>query len=220
MRSALVAVAASQRFYQAPVPGTMQVSSQAVSYGMPYAAPLSYGQASAYPSVPVVAAPVQVPTSSAPSNKALSLAAGAALGATVAVLFSSGKKSAPKAAAKKPAAKKPVAKKPVAKKPVAKPVAKKPVARPRPVARPAAKPAPKVVKRSSGKSPVGKGGIFPWVTNEPGTYAKPLMLSSIDFLGDDGDALVGWGFMPNSVKALYNPRGRKGLFGGCTTPSK
>jgi len=92
--------------------------------------------------------------------------------------------------------------------------------------RPAPRPAPKKtvaapVKRSgSGKSPVGKGGILPWVTNEPGTYARPLMLSSIDFLADDGDSFVGWGAMPNSVKALYNPKGRKGLFAGCITPSK
>ena len=29
------------------------------------------------------------------------------------------------------------------------------------------------------------------------------MLSSFDFTGDDGDKLIGWGFMPDSVKALY-----------------
>ena len=56
--------------------------------------------------------------------------------------------------------------------------------------------------------------------NEPGTYAKPLMLSRIDFTGDDGDRFVGWGGMPPSVKALYNPKGRKGLFAGCITPAK
>merc|ERR1719197_2439509 len=190
MRSALVAVATA-RFFQAPAPGTVPVSSPAATYAVP--SPVSYGfdQAAAFPSVPVAAAPVQVPVSGASSNRVLSLAAGAALGATVAVLFSSGKKSAPKG---KPAAKKPVAKKPVA------------------------KTAP--VRKSSGRSPVGKGGILPWVTNEPGTYAKPIMLSSINFLGDDGDDWVGWGFMPNSVKALYNPNGAKGLFGGCKTPSK
>ena len=38
------------------------------------------------------------------------------------------------------------------------------------------------------------------------------MLSSIDFTSNDGDALVGWGFMPNSVKNLY-PKGYKGMFG-------
>ena len=42
-------------------------------------------------------------------------------------------------------------------------------------------------------------------------YAKPLMLSSIDFTGDDSDAFIGWGFMPDSVKKLYNRKGRKGL---------
>ena len=45
-------------------------------------------------------------------------------------------------------------------------------------AAPAPKPVKKVVKKSvkktvsSGKSPVGKGGIFPWITNEPGS-AQP-----------------------------------------------
>merc|ERR1719198_1660420 len=66
----------------------------------------------------------------------------------------------------------------------------------------------KSVKKASTE---GKGGILPWVTNTPGTYAKPLMLSSVNFLGDDGDAWIGWGFMPNSVKKLYNPNGKKGL---------
>jgi len=66
----------------------------------------------------------------------------------------------------------------------------------------------------------GKGGFFPWIVNEPGTYAKPLMLSRFDFTGDDGDKFVGWGGMPPSVKALYNPNGRKGLLGGCITPAK
>jgi hypothetical protein len=145
---------------------------------------------------------------------------GAALGATVAVLFSSGKKSAakPKAAAKKPVAKKPVAK------PAAKPVAKK--VAPKPAAKPA-------TKRVVAKAPVrtrssdpffnkteGKGGIFPWIVNKKGTYAKPLTLSSIDFTSDAADDLVGWGAMPASVKNLYNPKGRKGLFGGCITPAK
>merc|ERR1719201_1643728 len=64
---------------------------------------------------------------------------------------------------------------------------------------------------SSGKSPVGKGGIFPWITNEPGTYGKPLMLSAVDFTSDDGDAWIGWGFMPKSVKASLYPKGYKGL---------
>merc|ERR1719201_1150375 len=73
----------------------------------------------------------------------------------------------------------------------------------------AAKKAP--VKKSLGKSPEGKGGIFPWITNEPGTYGKPLMLSAVDFTSDDGDAWIGWGFMPKSVKALLYPKGYKGL---------
>jgi len=37
-------------------------------------------------------------------------------------------------------------------------------------------------------------------------YAEVMNLSSMDFLGDDGDKLVGWGFMPKSVKALYPKR--------------
>merc|ERR1719261_489015 len=57
----------------------------------------------------------------------------------------------------------------------------------------------------------GKGGLLPWVTNTPGTYAKPIKLSSVNFLGDDGDAWIGWGFMPQSVKKMYNPNGKKGL---------
>ncbi|KOO29061.1 hypothetical protein Ctob_001862 [Chrysochromulina tobinii] len=64
-------------------------------------------------------------------------------------------------------------------------------------------------KRSS--STEGKGGIFPWVTNQPGTYAKQLFLSGVDFLGADGDKWIGWGAMPDSVKKLYNRKGRKGL---------
>jgi len=126
-----------------------------------------------------------------PALAASKLSASRVVGAE---MFSSSKKAAPKAAkvakkvAKKVAAKKPVAKKPVAKKPVAK---KAPV---------------KKSVSKSGSSPKGKGGIFPWVTNEPGTYAEVMNLSSMDFLGDDGDKLVGWGFMPNSVKALYPKR--------------
>lgn len=64
----------------------------------------------------------------------------------------------------------------------------------------------------------GKGGILPWISNEPGTYGKPLTLAGVDFLGDDGDKWIGWGFMPNSVKKIYNRKGAKGLFGGCKTP--
>jgi len=112
-------------------------------------------------------------------------------------------RAAPKKAAKaaktaKKAAPKPVAKKVVAKKVVAKKAAPKPVPKKAPA------------KKSFGKSPKGKGGIFPWITNEPGTYAKVMSLSSVDFTGDDGDKWIGWGFMPKSVKALY-PKGYKGL---------
>merc|ERR1719460_1707814 len=78
--------------------------------------------------------------------------------------------------------------------------------------KPAPKKAPPKKTKSFGKSPVGKGGIFPWITNEPGTYGKPLMLSSIDFTSDDGDAWIGWGFMPKSVKASLYPKGYKGMF--------
>merc|ERR1719247_2324969 len=67
--------------------------------------------------------------------------------------------------------------------------------------------------KSSGTSPKGKGGILPWITNAPGTYAKVVSLSSVDFTSDQGDAWIGWGFMPKSVKALY-PKGYKGLFNG------
>jgi len=104
-----------------------------------------------------------------------------------------------KAAPKKAAPKKVVAKKVVAKKVVAKKVVKK-------------APPKKVVRAApsrGGSSPKGKGGIFPWVTNEPGTYAEVAMLSSFDFLGDDGDKFIGWGFMPNSVKNLYASKRRR-----------
>jgi len=156
----------------------------------------------------------------------------------------------PKADAKKPAgraAAKPAAKA-AAKKPVAKAAAKKPAAKaarpqvstskssdwslefgvnpksrglqPRTISRP--KP-PAVKVRASDPNfnkTKGKGGIFPWVVSEEGSYSKPLNLSSIDFTSDDADKLIGWGAMPNSVKNLYNPKGRKGLFGGCITPAK
>jgi hypothetical protein len=86
------------------------------------------------------------------------------------------------------------------------------------------RPKPPSVKVRSGdpffSKTQGKGGIFPWITSSPGTYSKPLTLSSIDFTSDDADKLIGWGAMPNSVKNLYNPKGRKGLFGGCITPAR
>jgi len=78
----------------------------------------------------------------------------------------------------------------------------------------AAKKAPKKAPKKAASSAEGKGGILPWVTNTPGTYAKPLMLSSQDFLGADGDKWIGWGFVPASVKKLYNRSGRKGLLVG------
>merc|ERR1740138_196659 len=88
----------------------------------------------------------------------------------------------------------------------------KKAAAPKPLSKPAAaKPKPKAqITKSSGKSPVGKGGIFPWITNEPGTYGKPFMLSAVDFTSDDGDAWIGWGFMPKSVKDTLYPKGYKG----------
>merc|ERR1712216_169343 len=102
-------------------------------------------------------------------------------------------------------------KKAVVKKVVAKKAApKKAAPAPKPAAKKLTKAKPKVTK-SSGKSPVGKGGIFPWITNEPGTYGKPLMLSAVDFTSDAGDAWIGWGFMPKSVKNTLYPKGYKGL---------
>lgn len=211
MRTSLVALVAAQRYFQAPGAPVGTPTANAVSY-MPY----GYEQA-AYPSAPV-AVPVAMPAASSSKGVALPLMAGAAFGATVAVLFSSGKKAAPKA---KAAAKKPAAKA-APKKPVA---AKKPVAKAAPAPKPAARPRPAAPK-PAGRTPAyynkteGKGGIFPWIVSEKGTYAKPLTLSSIDFTSDAADDLIGWGAMPNSVKNLYNPKGRKGLFGGCITPAK
>jgi hypothetical protein len=211
--SSLVALAAAQRFFQAPAPGSVPM---AAAYAVPNMAPVP----GAFPSVTVAAT-----SSAAPSRSpALSIAAGAALGATVAVLFGSGKKAAAKKTAAKPAAKKPAAK-PAAKK--AAPAKKPAVSRAAQVRAPAAKKSVSAPRRApvqrSGRydgSARGKGGIFPWIQNEPGTYAKPLMLSRIDFTSDDGDRFVGWGGMPQSVKNLYNPNGRKGLLGGCITPAK
>jgi hypothetical protein len=217
MRTFLFALVGA-RFFQAPPPATVPVNAPAASNAVPYMAPVSYGfeQASAFPSAPV-AAPVAIPGSSSSKSVALPLMAGAALGATVAVLFSSGKKSSakPKAAAKKPVGKKPVAAPKAAPK-------RAPVSKPAPKARAPVAKAP-VKRRSSDpffNKTAGKGGIFPWIVTEPGTYAKPLNLSSIDFTSDAADDLIGWGAMPNSVKNIYNPKGRKGLFGGCVTPAR
>merc|ERR1719453_2181091 len=79
--------------------------------------------------------------------------------------------------------------------------------------KPKPKAAPKAAAPKKADTAKGKGGILPWVKNEPGTYAELPSLSSFDFTGDDGDKLVGWGGMPKSVKALYNAKGSKGLFG-------
>merc|ERR1719198_1416154 len=45
--------------------------------------------------------------------------------------------------------------------------------------------------KKGGSSPKGKGGILPWITNEPGTYAEVAMLSSFDFLGADAAKFIG-----------------------------
>ena len=42
-------------------------------------------------------------------------------------------------------------------------------------------------------------------------YGKPLTLSAVDFTSDEGDAWIGWGFMPKSVKDTLYPKGYKGL---------
>jgi hypothetical protein len=234
MRTFLVAVVAA-RFYQAPSPA---VNAPAVSSAVPYMVPVSYGfeQASAFPSAPV-AVPVAVPSAS-PSKVALPLMAGATVGAAVVVLFGGGRKAAKPAAkgAAKPAAKA-AAKKPAARSTAAKraPVSGSqnsgwgltfgvsPISRgiqPKTIQRPKPPPVKSISRDPFFKTTKGKGGIFPWITNEEGSYAKPLTLSAIDFTSDEADSLIGWGAMPDSVKNLYNPRGRKGLFGGCTTPAK
>ena len=142
-----------------------------------------------------------------------------------------------KKVAKKAAPKKAARKKVVAKKAAPKPVARK--AAPAPKAAPPAK--RKVIRSRIGKSPVAKGGIFPWITNKPGSkrsappsppapplplvlaahlplarpccaaYGRPLTLSSVDFTSDASDAWIGWGFMPKSVKASLYPKGYKGM---------
>ena len=76
------------------------------------------------------------------------------------------------------------------------------------------KAAPKKPVSRGGPAQEGKGGILPWVTNTPGTYTKPLMLSAIDFTSDEGDAFIGWGFVPASVKALYPKAYQGGMLGG------
>jgi hypothetical protein len=43
-------------------------------------------------------------------------------------------------------------------------------------------------------------------------YGKPVKLSAVDFTSDEGDAWIGWGFMPKSVKNTLYPKGYKGMF--------
>jgi len=145
----------------------------------------------------------------APATPALQLSKVAASRADASMMARAPPKKAAKAAkVAKAAPKKAAAPKKVVKKAAPKP-APKPVAKKAPVKRVVKKaPAKKV---GGGKSPVGKGGIFPWITNEPGTYGKPFMLSAVDFTSDDGDAWIGWGFMPKSVKDTLYPKGYKGM---------
>eukprot|EP00308_Calcidiscus_leptoporus_P023349 CAMPEP_0119353760 /NCGR_PEP_ID=MMETSP1334-20130426/2859_1 /TAXON_ID=127549 /ORGANISM="Calcidiscus leptoporus, Strain RCC1130" /LENGTH=157 /DNA_ID=CAMNT_0007367127 /DNA_START=60 /DNA_END=533 /DNA_ORIENTATION=- len=118
-------------------------------------------------------------------------------------MFGGAKKAPPKKVAKKAPAKKAAAKKAPAKK-VVKKVAKK-------VVKKVVKKAPpkKVVKAvtKKGSSPVGKGGIFPWVTNTPGTYAEVAKLSSFDFTGGDGAKFTAGAGVFGLSKFLY-PGGR------------
>ena len=51
----------------------------------------------------------------------------------------------------------------------------------------------------------GKGGIFPWITNEPGTYAEVPMLSSFDFL-TEGEKFTPIGNVFSLSKFLYPKR--------------
>ena len=46
---------------------------------------------------------------------------------------------------------------------------------------------------------------------ERAAYGKPFMLSAVDFTSDAGDAWIGWGFMPKSVKNTLYPKGYKGM---------
>eukprot|EP00327_Prymnesium_parvum_P005775 CAMPEP_0182815480 /NCGR_PEP_ID=MMETSP0006_2-20121128/10411_1 /TAXON_ID=97485 /ORGANISM="Prymnesium parvum, Strain Texoma1" /LENGTH=112 /DNA_ID=CAMNT_0024941677 /DNA_START=46 /DNA_END=381 /DNA_ORIENTATION=+ len=60
--------------------------------------------------------------------------------------------------------------------------------------KPAAAPTPK------GKSPKGKGGILPWVTNEPGSESPAILLTSV-LRGMPGIMLVGCGMRIYSLLA-------------------
>lgn len=205
MRAFLAVLAAGRHLFQG-VPGPSPAVVPSASYA-PSMPSLPYAGEQIY----VVPYAARADASPASGTAAGALLLGAAVGFAgvmtarpVAALFGSGKKAAPKgAAAKKAPAKKAPAKAPVRK------------AAPTPAAR--ARTAPVKAGRRlksgpiPGKSPKGKGGIFPWITNKPGTYAEPLRLSAIDFLSDDGDKWIGWGAMPSSVKKLYNRNGKKGL---------
>ena len=86
------------------------------------------------------------------------------------------------------AAKKPVKKvvKKVVKKAAPKKAAPKKAPAPKPAAKKAAPPPKKssgkpVKSRVGGKSPVGKGGIFPWITNTPGSTPPPFAARAFYF---------------------------------------
>ena len=42
-------------------------------------------------------------------------------------------------------------------------------------------------------------------------YGAPVRLSAVDFTSDEGDAWIGWGFIPKSVKDSLYPKGYKGM---------
>merc|ERR1719330_2246495 len=89
----------------------------------------------------------------------------------------------------------------------------KPAAAPKAVVEKAAKKAaPKKapVARASQGSAKGKGGIFPWITNEPGTYAEVPMLSQL--VTEKNDELTGWGGDVFSLSKFLYPTGAKGMF--------
>ncbi len=56
----------------------------------------------------------------------------------------------------------------------------------------------------------GKGGVFPWIVNEPGTYAEVPMLSGL--FVEKTDELTGWGGDAFSLSKFLYPKGGKGMF--------
>merc|ERR1719446_1535115 len=56
----------------------------------------------------------------------------------------------------------------------------------------------------------GKGGVFPWIVNEPGTYAEDPMLSGL--FVEKTDELTGWGGDAFSLSKFLYPKGGKGMF--------